>query len=68
MRRTVSCNSQLSSKPQTVYTLRVKKSHVSEASNHKSKLHVVGKLHIANRVFHRGIYTNVIAVVTNNLK
>ena len=41
MRQTkVSCNSQLYSEHQTVYTLRVKKSHPSKVCNHKDKTHV----------------------------
>lgn len=41
MRQTkVSCNRQLYSEHQTVYTLRVKESHQSEGYNHKDKLHM----------------------------
>jgi hypothetical protein len=36
----VSCRSQLYSQHQTIYTLRVKKSHPSSVDNHKDKPHV----------------------------
>ena len=41
MRQTkVSCNSQLYSVHETIYTLRVKKNHMSKVFNHKDKPHV----------------------------
>lgn len=51
MRQTkVSCNSQLYSGHQTIYTLRVK-SPRSKISKHENKPHVVGKLHVAKTCF-----------------
>jgi hypothetical protein len=41
----VSCNIQFYSEHQTIYTLRIKKSHMSKLYNHKVRSHIVGKSH-----------------------
>jgi hypothetical protein len=40
----VSCNIQLLSKHQTLYTFRAKRSHLNKICNYKDKLHVEDKL------------------------
>lgn len=47
----VSYNSQLYTKHQTIYTLCIKRSHMSKVYNHKDKQHVVDKLHAAKTCF-----------------
>ena len=37
---------------QTIYTLRVRRSHVSKVSNHKDQPPVADKLHVTETFFH----------------
>ena len=47
----VSCNHQFYSEHQTIYTIRVRKSHMSKVYNHKDKLRVADKPHSEETCF-----------------
>ena len=61
----VSRSSQLYSEHQTIYTLRVKRSHMSKLYNHKGKSHVVDKLHLAETYFSIKAYEQITIVHCN---
>ena len=55
----VSRSSQLYSEHQTIYTLRVKRSHMSKVYNHEGKMHMAGKRHVAKTCFSIEAYKQI---------
>lgn len=65
----VSRNSQLYLEHQTVYALRLKRSHMSKVCNHKGKPQKADRQHVAGTCFpKRHINKYQQSVVVNNLK